>query len=369
MRIGIDARLWAQTGVGRYIRNLTVELQKIDTKNDYVLFLRTEDLEDAKSKLSNPKWRAVAADIKWHSLSEQTKFPKLLNKENLDLVHFPYFSVPVFYKKPYVVTIHDLIINHFPTGKASTLSLPLYQFKLLGYKYVIKKAAGNSKKIIAVSKATKDEIIDHLGVNSDKISVIYNGIDNGIVNKKSEIKEENYRKYFLYVGNAYPHKNLEKALEAFQKFSSENKEIKFIMVGKEDYFYKRLKEKISGLGLEDKVTIKESFGDLELSNLYKNAIALLMPSLMEGFGLPALEAMANGCPVLASDIPSLKEICKDAALYFNPHLSQGIFESLELISKDNQLGEKLIKQGLIRAKEFSWEKAAKETLEVYEKAI
>ena len=131
MKIGIDIRLWNQTGVGRYIRNLVLNLAEIDKKNGYVLFARSEDFQSIKSEIKNPNWKLVKADIKWHSISEQINFPSILNKENLDLVHFPYFSVPIFYNKPYVLTIHDLIIDHFPTGKASTLFLPFYYFKII----------------------------------------------------------------------------------------------------------------------------------------------------------------------------------------------------------------------------------------------
>src|ERR1035437_3845411 len=148
MRIGIDARLWEQTGVGRYIRNLVVNLQKIDKKNHYVLFIRNQDLESVEKQIKNKNWKIVETNIKWHSISEQVEFPLVLNKQKLDLVHFPYFSVPILYKRPYVVTIHDLIINHFSTGEASTLFYPLYFGKRASYKFIIKQAAKNAKKII-----------------------------------------------------------------------------------------------------------------------------------------------------------------------------------------------------------------------------
>src|SRR5258705_8253378 len=125
MRIGIDGRLWHETGVGRYIRNLVANLAQIDNTNEYVLFVKTgfkiKDLpgRQAGSGFKNDKWKIVETDIHWHSLKEQMQFPAVLNKENLDLMHFPYFSHPIFYNKPFVITIHDLIMNHFPTGKAS----------------------------------------------------------------------------------------------------------------------------------------------------------------------------------------------------------------------------------------------------------
>src|SRR5690242_4609839 len=128
MRIGIDGRLWNETGVGRYIRNLVWGLQEFDKKNEYVLFIK-KGLKIDDLRLKNDPWKVVETEIHWHSLAEQIKFPQILYKENLDLMHFPYFSLPIFYNKPFVVTIHDLIINHFPTGKASTLPYPLYLMK------------------------------------------------------------------------------------------------------------------------------------------------------------------------------------------------------------------------------------------------
>jgi len=150
MRIGIDARFWNESGVGRYIRNLVFQLEKIDRENEYVLFTTNKN----NLKLQNPKWKIIQTSIPWHSVEEQIKFPRLLNSYNLDLVHFPYFSIPVFYNKPFVVTIHDLILHHFPTGQATTLHPIVYQGKRLGYKYIMKRAAKNSKKIIAVSEST-----------------------------------------------------------------------------------------------------------------------------------------------------------------------------------------------------------------------
>src|SRR2546422_331574 len=129
MKIGIDARLLGETGVGRYIRNLVEQLQEIDRKNEYVLFVQSKDLQNISSQIEihrKDKWKVVSIDIHWHTLEEQIHLPRVFYKENLDLMHFPYFSLPILYNRPFVVTIHDLINNHYPTGKASTLPFPLY---------------------------------------------------------------------------------------------------------------------------------------------------------------------------------------------------------------------------------------------------
>lgn len=376
MRIGIDARLWSESGVGRYIRNLVLQLQEIDKKNEYVLFVLNRNLKEVLHCVQNDNFKVVDANIRWHTLEEQIKFPSILHKEKLDLVHFPYFSVPIFYQKTFVVTIHDLILHHFPTGQASTLPLPFYWCKLCGYKFVMQQAARKAQKIITVSNATKDEIIDHLYINKHKIVVTYEGVDKHIACSKWHIEKNDKRsaisdkQYFLYIGNAYPHKNLERLIEAFSKLEHQNSKTKLILVGKEDFFYKRLKEKVSAMRLDVSVQFYGEATDEELSGLYMHALALVMPSLMEGFGLPVLEAMANRCLVLASDIPVHHEIAGEAAIYFNPNYSDDLVEKLKVISSNGKnYYNKKIEEGLGVSKKFSWQKMAKETLSVYESSF
>lgn len=366
MKIGIDARLWDQTGVGRYIRNLCINLQKIDKKNQYVLFARTNDLENIKKNIKNPNWKLVKADIRWHSIAEQIKFSSIIDKENLDLMHFPYFSLPILYKKPYVVTIHDLIINHFPTGKASTLFPIFYYLKLFSYKYIIFMGAKNAKKIITPSVATKEEVMDHLKVDSKKIVVTLEAADENI-SKESSLQaiKQISGKYFLSVGNAYPHKNLEILLDAFKDLKNEMQDVKLVLVGKNDYFYERIKKRAEDLNISKDVLFFGKATDQELSYLYKNAICLVMPSLMEGFGLPILEAMANKCLVICSDIPSLREIAKNNAIYFSPNNKEEIRKALEKAYKKD-FKEDMLENAFNQSKEFSWEKTAKETLKIYE---
>ncbi len=365
MRIGIDCRLWNESGVGRYTRNLVHYLQELDKENEYILFGLTKDAENIKSQISNIKFQIKTADIRWHTIAEQLQFPKLLNKEKLDLVHFPYFSIPVFYRGKFVITIHDLILHHFPTGKASTLSPFLFKLKLFGYKYVIQKATEEAEKIIAVSKTTKDDIVKTLHIPKDKIIVIYEGIDETIKSKSKTRPIEN--PYFLYVGNAYPHKNLEKLIEAFRKIELHYPQMVLILVGKEDYFYKKIKEKVKKINMGKSIIFYGQADDSQLSSLYSHAKALVAPSLMEGFGLPLLEAMSKSCLVAASDIPSTREICSDAAVYFDPHSVSSIESSLERVLKEKF--EENITFGLKWAEKFSFEKMAKETLAIYTASI
>lgn len=374
MKVGIDARLWDETGVGRYIRNLVKYLQVVDRTNEYILFIRAADWDNVMSQLTNPKWKIIIADIRWHSLSEQIHFPSILYKEKLDLMHFPYFSYPFLYRKKFVITVHDLILHHFPTGKASTLPGVYYQGKLLGYKFLMRNAVARAKNIIAVSQATKKEIIDHYGTAADKIIVTYEGVDEQMEIKRNALSSLEHKKpgypYFLYVGNAYPHKNLERLIEAFRIFRKKTPaDVRLILVGKDDYFYKRLERAIGKWDLLSSITVLHDIDDEELGILYKNALATIVPSLMEGFGLPALEAMNQKCVVVASDIPSVREVCGQSAIYFEPENTKSIAEKLLLVYKNRNDFSEEKEAGIQRAKEFSWKRMAKQTKEVYEGSI
>lgn len=372
MRIGIDCRLWNQTGVGRYTRNLISHLAEIDKTNSYILFFRDEEFNNVE--LPGENFEKHKAAMRWHTIKEQIYLPFLLQRYKLDVVHFPYFSVPTHYQGKFIVTIHDLILDHFDTGEASTLPWIVYKAKRLAYKYVIHTTAAKAKKIIAVSHATKKEIIDHIHINSNKIDVIYEGVGQEIsydklqISKNSTISVVRDVPYFLYVGNAYPHKNLARLIEAFTLLVEERpEELKLVLAGKEDYFYKNLREFVKQIGIEKSVIFCGEVTDEELSLLYKNAQALVLPSLMEGFGLPGLEAMKVQCLVMASAIPAFKEIYKDAAIYFDPMDIVTIKKQLVyVLSLDKKMRETYSKAGIARSKMFSFETMAKETLAIYE---
>mgnify|MGYP001583400606 FL=1 len=338
MKIGIDCRLINETGVGRYTRNLVEELQKQDKKNTYVL---------------------IKTDIKWHTLKEQLIFPWIIWRKKCDLVHFPYFSIPVFYPGKFIVTIHDLIINHFDTGRASTKNIFIYKGKRWFYILIIWLVAHRACKIITVSESTKREIVEHLGIKQEKVVVTYEGVT---LDQKSKIKNQNESPYFLYVGNAYPHKNLEKLILAFNKIQNS----KLVLVGKEDYFYRRLKEHINKKKIENIIFYNE-ITDEELAYLYQHAMALIHPSLMEGFGLTVVEAMANGCLVACADIPSLREITGGHALFFDPNSTEDMKKKMEQIISMNY--DDMRKKAKEWVKKYSWEKMAKETKKIYENCL
>lgn len=356
-KIGIDARLWNESGVGRYIRSLVNGIDDRKTEDEYTIFLTKDTYNSINFK--NPKITKKGADIRWHTISEQWKMKKLLEGEKLDLVHFPYFSYPVFYNRPFVITIHDLIIDNFPTGVASSLPYPLYKLKHFGYKNIVKKAVSNSKKIIVPSNATAEDLIAAYKVNKNKIKVIYEGFD-PLISGSKNAKKLVSKNYILYVGNAYPHKNLQKLFEAFSALRK-MLDIDLVCIGRNDFFYERLKKnKTQG------IFFLHDVDDSALFDYYTNARLFVMPSLMEGFGLPLLEAMNLSCPVIASDTKALKEIGGDACLYFDPYDSSEIAKAAKKVLVDENEREKLIKNGKIQSKKYSWDKCIDETLRVYE---
>ncbi|MGE5041275.1 MAG: glycosyltransferase family 4 protein [Candidatus Levyibacteriota bacterium] len=363
-KIGIDARLWLQTGIGRYIRNLVIGLGNLDKENSYVLFVRPEDQQEITGVIAGMKYgnhfSLIPCNISWHSLREQIEFPKLLNRYSFDLVHFPYFSVPVFYKKPYVVTVHDLIMNHFPSGKATTLPLPLYKLKKMGYSFVMKKTIQNAEKIIAPSHATKEEIMDHYKVTEDKIVVTPEGVDENISSLAPVIFTK--EPYFLYVGNTYPHKNVERLVEAFTIFLRTHPNHRLIIAGKKDHFTRQLEKKI----IDAPVEFAGFVTDETLARLYKHALATFVPSLMEGFGLTALEAMQMESLVAASKIPAMEEVCIQNALYFDPKDTLSMVKVMEdVIGMSEGEKKKRIAEAKKHVEKFSWEKMARKTLDVY----
>ncbi|HUD43928.1 MAG TPA: glycosyltransferase family 1 protein [Patescibacteria group bacterium] len=372
MRIGIDCRFIQETGVGRYTRNLIEQLAKIDKKNNYVVFLNAK-AKDLVLQLTNhnENWQIVETDIPWHGIEEQMLFPEVINRQNLDLMHFPYFSVPFMYSKPFVVTVHDLILHHFPTGEASTLPGFAYWIKLQGYKFVMRKAVEKAKKILTVSQATKQEIVNTLHVSDKKIVVTYEGVEHKfqMTNDKLPIKAKK-RKYFLHVGNVYPHKNCNRLVEAVQLLLEKNPDVDLIFIGKMDYFMNKLQGKVKQLNLEKNILFLGEINDTELSVYYENAVALVMPSLMEGFGLPAVEAMAQKCLVIASDTPALKEVCKDAVIYCQQLNIEDIAKTMEKALQLTTVQKKeYIENGRKIIAGLSWQTMARQTLTVYESCI
>ena len=376
MRIGIDARFYGPVGkgIGRYIQKLIEYLEKIDFKNQYFIFLRQENFDLYQPK--NKNFQKILIDYPWYSWKEQFFLSFKLRKYKLDLVHFPHFNVPILYRGKFVVTIHDLIITRFPGQRATTLPPILYRLKWLFYNIVIRSAVRRAKKIIAVSQFTKSEIVKYLKIKPEKVAVIYEAAEftshqSLVIDNQIKIRFGLKKPYILYVGNAYPHKNLENLVSAFEILLKDyHQDLQLVLVGAKDFFYQRLINRLQKLKLEsDRIILTGSISDQDLDQLYRQALIYVFPSFCEGFGLPGLEAMSRGVPVVASRAASLPEIYQQAAFYFNPRQIKEIAKAIFQVINDENLRNKLCQQGCQRVEKFSWRKTAEETMVVYLEAL
>lgn len=389
MRIGIDARFYGPIGkgLGRYTQEIVDNIIKITADSSdfsFVIFLSPENFDEFVC--ASPNVKKVLLTMRWYSWQEQVLMPFYIWREKLDLIHFTHFNVPLLTPVKFVVTIHDLILTHFPTLRATTLAPFIYRLKNLAYRVVIRGAIRKAKKIITVSEFTKQDMIVQFGVKPEKIVVTYEGVANlakgrdslfaaKLDNQKTLEKYHINHDFLLYVGNAYPHKNLDVLLNVFKKLLEKKPDLRLVLVGKEDYFYARVQANANALGLWKKEELNSSVifpgyvPDAQLEVLYQAARAYVFPSLYEGFGLPPLEAMAKGCPVVSSNSSSLPEILSSAALYFNPRSESDMNEKIWEILHDEELRKSLIIKGLEQVKKYSWWQCASETLDVYRQAL
>ena len=372
MRIGIDARFYGPfgKGLGRYTQKLIENLEKIDQKNQYFIFLRSENF--AEYVPQNKNFQKVLANFKWYGFAEQLKYPKLLRSYKLDLVHFPHFNVPVLYFGKFIVTIHDLILLNYPTVRSSTLSPFLYWLKFMAYKFTINSAVHRSNRIVAVSRFTKRDILrNYARIPAEKVVVTYEACDDYCLFnfRKDDKILPRYgisKRFFLYVGNVYPHKNPERLVLAMKKLEKEIDDLELVFVGGNDYFYQRLKNLVADEGVKN-IVFAGFVPDYDLDALYRNALAYVRPSLHEGFELPALEAMSRGTLVVASDYPCSREILGDSACYFDGENVENITQTLKNLFSDESLRQYLIKKGYEQVKKYSWRRMAGETLVLYGK--
>lgn len=383
--IGIDARFYGPLGkgLGRYTQEIVDNIINIDSDNEYVVFLGPDNFDEFIIAPTNVgRIKKIKINIRWYTLKEQVLLPFYFKKESLDLIHFPHFNVPILTLNKFVVTVHDLILTKFPTVRATTLSPFVYKLKNLAYRLVIWLALKRAQKIITVSEFTKNDIIEQFGVGKEKIMVTYEGVanlakghDTLFVKKLDEEGTlERYKikdNFLLYIGNAYPHKNLEGLVRVFSEVLKKYPDLRLVLVGKSDYFYERVKAYAKSLGLyqesnDDSPIIFPGYvPDAELEVLFKRALFYIFPSLYEGFGLPPLEAMAKGCPVLSSDKSSMPEILGEAAAYFNPGQDSEMEKAIYKMIEDKTLRASLVEKGYAQAKKYNWWECAYATYKIY----
>jgi len=376
MKILIDARMYGleHSGIGRYLINLIKELTRTRSKHQFVVLLRKNYFK----KLNLPEnWKKVLADFRHYTFAEQIKLPGLIKKSNPDIVHFPHFNIPVLYKGKFIVTIHDMSM-HRQGINATKLPLPLYLVKRLPYKYIFRRAIETSVSVITPTKTVKEEIKKYYKIPDEKISVIYEGAPVFDADSKFNtgyfkiLSRYNIKKpYFIYIGNAYPHKNLERLIEAIIMLNQNRKEkVQLAVATSGGIFTQRLSKIINKSSAEEYVKLLNFVTDAELEELLANSCAFIYPSLSEGFGLQGLESIAAGTLVLASDISVFKEVYEDNVIYFNPYDFASIAKAMkDALEMDNNLRQKFIKKAQVFIKRYTWSKMAKETLKVINSSV
>jgi glycosyltransferase involved in cell wall biosynthesis len=323
VRVGIDCRKIGDFGIGTYIRGLLNAMTGID----YVAF-------GPRNIALPPGVEHIVVDAPKYSIRELFmigRWPKI------DLFHAPHYVVP-FVKVPFVVTIHDLIHLRHRNSMAR-----LYARTMIG------RAVRRSRRVIAVSNAVRDEIAAEFG-HAEKISVTYNGVDHVIQRSFASLRMTE-GPYFLFVGNDKPHKNVDRLVAAFARMP----DAQLILAGGT---FDRFRDR-------DRIVTAGFVSSEELASLYRGSIALVLPSLEEGFGLPALEAMACGTAVITSNAPALVEITSDAALHVDAKSIDAIANAMTRVMRDTTLRATMIARGLERAKMFTWRRCADRTREIY----
>ena len=370
MRIAIDIRKINEFGVGTYIWNLVRNLAAIDSRNNYLLigshrnFHELGPLPGNFSQLYQPEETRIWRD--------HVTIPFALRRQNIDLMHVPHHEAPFFSPSKLVVTIHDCVHLLFPQEDSS---------KLQTYRSYLrtKKVVEAARHVFAVSRSTKQDLLNIYNLPESKISVVHNALDERFAfshtsDERKHVLERYQLKdpFILYSGKIRPHKNLHRLIEAFAVLKSELAEddkyrnLKLIIIGDELSKHQYLRLTVIRSGAQQDVRF---FGFVPypiLRVFYQCASLFAFPSLYEGFGLPPLEAMANRTPVIASNTSSLPEVLDDAALLVNPENVFDIARGMKLILFDDVLRKKLIQKGADQVAKFSWNLAARKVMETYQ---
>jgi glycosyltransferase involved in cell wall biosynthesis len=366
MRVAIDARKLHDFGIGTYIRNLLRHLARIDHDTEYVLLCGEADIGVAAQL--GPNFRAVLEPSPNYSIREQIHVPWVLRRERPDLYHAPHYVLPAAVSCNSVVTIHDCIHLMFPQYLPNRVAHAYARAQMW-------TAAHRSDCILTVSDASKRDILHLFNIPPEKIVVVYNAIDSHFsvtppadaVARVRERYQLNHR-FVLYVGNIKPHKNLVRLIEAFNELrAGDLEDLKLLIIGDEISKLPALRLAVHRHKLHKHVRFLGYVPDDQLAVLYRLASVFVFPSLYEGFGLPPLEAMASGTPVVTSNVSSLPEVVGDAAMLVDPHDVDSIVGGLRTVLTDPARAEEMRRKGFERAHEFSWERSVARTLEVYKR--
>lgn len=362
-KICIDCRLYGikHTGIGRYVTNL-IRYLPTDNKTRVELIVSPEDYADAR--LSGYK-KHIARLHPYNPLS-QLEMLFLWFSIKPDLLHVPHFSIPVLWPGRMIITIHDLIKNYSKGTDTTTRNPVFYWIKYAGYQFVLNAAVRRSSKILVPAKYWQHVLARDYHLDKKHIVVTYEGVDPDFKSVPSSKSFDIPQPFVVHTGNVYPHKNIPVLLQAIKLLRGT---VKLAFVSARSVFSVRLEKAVRSYNLENDVFFLGKLNDAELAGLYSQASVYVFPSLIEGFGLPGLEAMSVGLPVIAAKASCLPEIYKDAALFFLPHDAKELKEKIQLLISDRGLRSALVAKGYKLVKTYSWSKMAKETWDEYQKIL
>lgn len=364
MRIAIDARKLRDYGIGTYVRNLVHWLSRLDDDFQYVLFCRPDDVDELRAL--GPRFTPVAELSGNYSVREQWALPLALSRARVDLFHAPHYVVSPLTHCPFVVTIHDCIHLRFPQYLPNRMAARYARSMMAS-------SARRSQRILTVSEASKQDILHYLGVPASKIEVVYNALDERLATPPTEEEIARVRQryaldspFILYTGNIKPHKNVDRLIEAYALLRRQGVvNAKLLIIGDEISKYPNLRRLIHRHQLHPHVRFFGFVSDAMLAILYRLATVFVFPSLYEGFGLPPLEAMAAGAPVITSNVSSLPEVVGDAAVLIDPLDASSIADAMARVIGDSALRADLVQRGHERVLAFSWERSVSRIQQVY----
>jgi glycosyltransferase involved in cell wall biosynthesis len=362
-RVVVDAR-WLVGGIGTYTRHLLAGLGSNGNGFDVRAITHEENVKLVAQWCAN----VTVMNVPIYGLQEQFAIPRAA--KGCDLLHVPHYNAPVLHRGPLLVSILDLIHISDPSYRQSFKSW-LYARPMLNL------AARKAEHIVTLSEYSKAQIVEQLGVAPSKVTTIYCGVNGqfrctdrkeayAAVSSALGIQEP----YFLYVGNLKPHKNVSRLLQAFARLRQRrDMRHKLLIIGDDARWKPALVEECARLGIEAATLFVPYVAPKLLPNLYAGADLLVMPSRIEGFGLPVLEAMASGTPVVCSWAASLPEVAGGAALYFDPSSAEELADTIEKVLSSSDLQESLRTKGLERAKQFTWEESTRKHVELYQRLL
>lgn len=368
MNIGINALSIRNqyAGIGVYTKNMITSLSQIDRNNRYVLFLNPENYNGFKVEQDNFENVLVHAPFHKYYMWEQLYLPFVLKKKQIDIIHGPRSVLPLLCKIKSVLTIHDLAFLLFPE---------VMKFNPFNYWSVfVKRSALKADHIISVSESTRKDIVRLYNIAEHKITVTHEACNDSFkrIENESALEKISHKynlpdRFILYVGTIEPRKNLNVLLEAMVILKRNNLNIKLIIVGKKGWLYADFFDTLKRLGLGNNVIFTGYVHDEDLPGIYNLAEVFVYPSKYEGFGLPLLEAMSCGVPVIASNVSSIPEVLGDAGILVVHDDPKDFAHKIYELLTDGEIMAKMSSKGFERIKFFSWEKVAKETLKVYER--